>query len=153
MDINFENLLGQYEQSYQEAEEYGSDWLPDDGEGYVGTIIKVSSGVKDDKPWWKVMGRLEAVNDSALDGREFPVGFYSVKNPGILKSFAKILNHGGKVATLVEAAKLVSASTGTVFQFDVKTNAKGYQNCYPKQILGDVVPPEEETQTEEAVEA
>lgn len=143
MDQSFEALLASYNQQFKEAEEFGSDWMPEDG-GYTVCISKVQSGAMKndggpDIPWFKPVLRIEDVGDAKLNGKEFPLGFLSMKVPGILKSVARQLNGGVPVADLPTTAQMILDSVGTYMNVSVKTkpDKKGVDrtNVYIEKIL------------------
>ena len=103
-ELAFEQMLAEYNQEYQNAEEF-SDWMPDDGT-YICTVVKSTKGTatKDDKPfgWWKLTGRIEEPSNEQINGEEFTIGFYNTKALGILKGQARALNGGKPISNLSE---------------------------------------------------
>jgi hypothetical protein len=140
--------LAESQEDFANAEEFGNDWMPDDGE-YTVSLTKLNKGVsaKDDKPmgWWKLTGQIEDVEDDNC-GKEFTVGFYRTTAPGILKSAARVLNGGEAVEEIDIADKLLEASIGEVLKVKVATrdskDGRSYTNCYLVEVLS----AEEETE-------
>ncbi len=142
MDLNFEQLLAQHNQEFKEAEVY-SNWMPDDGE-YIVSIVKFDKGIssKDgaDLGWWKLTGRIEDVQDEKLNGREFPVGYYTSKAYGILKGAARVLSGNSDLNDLGEAHEVLEASPGSVLRVKIRTsisrkNGKEYTNCFILEVI------------------
>jgi hypothetical protein len=142
MDLNFEQLLAQHNQEFKEAEVY-SNWMPDDGE-YIVSIVKFDKGIstkdRDSLGWWKLTGRIEDVADEKLNGREFPVGYYTSKAYGILKGAARILSGNSELNDLAEAHAILEASPGSVLRVKVRTsiskkNGKEYTNCFILDVI------------------
>ena len=142
MDLNFEQLLAQHNQEFKEAEVY-SNWMPDDGE-YIVSIIKFDKGIStkdgDSLGWWKLTGRIEDVQDEKLNGREFPVGYYTSKAYGILKGAARVLSGNANLNDLGEAHAVLEASPGSVLRVKVRTsisrkNNKEYTNCFILEVI------------------
>ena len=141
MDLNFEQMLAQHNQEYKDAEVF-SNWMPPDGE-YIVSLIKLDNGTssKDgvDTIWWKLIGRIEDVQDEKLNGKEFSVGYYSSKAFGVLKGAVKALN-GDIIHDLGDAHVVLEASIGTIIRAKVETstsrkNGKEYTNCYIQEVL------------------
>lgn len=156
MDLNFEQLLAQHNQEFKEAEVY-SNWMPDDGE-YIVSIIKFDKGIStkdgDSLGWWKLTGRIEDVQDEKLNGREFPVGYYTSKAYGILKGAARVLSGNSELNDLGEAHAVLEASPGSVLRVKVRTsisrkNNKEYTNCFILEVINTTteVSPEEIPET------
>ena len=142
MDLNFEQLLAQHNSEFKEAAVF-SNWMPDDGE-YIASIVKFDKGIssKDgtDLAWWKLTGRIEDVQDEKLNGREFPVGYYTSKAYGILKGAARILSGNSELNDLGEAHAVLEASPGSVLRVKVRTsisqkNNKEYTNCFILEVI------------------
>ena len=142
MDLNFEQLLAEHNQSFKESEVY-SDWMPDDGE-YIATILKLVKGttVKDavTTAWWRLTGRIEDVQDEKFDGREFSVGYYTSKAYGILKGAARVLSGNAELNDLREAHAVLAASPGSVLRVKIRTstskkNGKDYTNCFILEVI------------------
>ena len=164
MDLNFEQLLAQHNQEFKEAEVY-SNWMPDDAD-YIVSIVKFDKGIstKDGASlaWWKLTGRIEDVQNKKLNGKEFPVGYYTSKAYGILKGAARVLSGNAELNDLAEAHAILEASPGLVLKVRVRTsiskkNGKEYTNCFILDVIyttteasaGDV----DQTPVEAAVEA
>ncbi len=152
MDLNFEQLLAEHNQSFQEAEVY-SNWMPDDGE-YIVSIVKFDKGISakdgDSLAWWKLTGRIEDVQDEKLNGKEFPVGYYTSRAYGILKGAARVLSGNSDLNDLGEAHIILAASPGSVLRVKVRTsiskkNNKEYTNCFILEVIN--------TTTESSAEA
>lgn len=143
-DFEFEQLLAQYNQTYKDAEEFGGDWMPDDGE-YIVSITKSKKGVSTKKEtpvmWWKLTGQImDQVADSRLDGKEFTVAFLRSSAMGFVKSAAKALNKGEPVSSLEEASQLFDSAEGTICKVLVTTtqkndSARPYTNCYIQEVI------------------
>ncbi len=142
MDLNFEQLLAEHNQEFKEAEVY-SNWMPDDGD-YIVTILKFDKGIstKDSTSlaWWKITGRIEDVADEKLNGKEFPVGYYTSKAYGILKGAARVLSGNSELNDLAEAHAILEASPGQVLKVRVRTsiskkNGKEYTNCFILEVI------------------
>lgn len=142
MDLNFEQLLAEHNQSFKEAEVY-SNWMPDDGE-YIVSIVKFDKGIStkdgDSLGWWKLTGRIEDVQDEKLNGKEFPVGYYTSKAYGILKGAARVLSGNSDLNDLAEAHAILEASPGSVLRVKVRTsiskkNSKEYTNCFILEVI------------------
>ena len=142
MDLNFEQLLAAHNSEFKEAEVF-SNWMPDDGE-YIASIVKFDKGISskdgDNLGWWKLTGRIEDVQDEKLNGREFPVGYYTSKAYGILKGAARILSGNSELNDLGEAHAVLEASPGLVLRVKVRTsiskkNGKEYTNCFILEVI------------------
>lgn len=152
-DLAFEKLLAASAEDFANAEEFGNDWMPDDGI-YTVTILKLSTGVatKDKKAmgWWKLTGQIEDVDDEN-HGKEFTVGFYRTTAPGILKSACRVLNGGEGITDIEVANELLEASVGEVLKVKVATrpgkDGRDYTNCYLQEVLAT------EDEAEDVVEA
>jgi len=141
-DINFEQMLAQFNQDYREAEVF-NDRMPDDGK-YIISLIKLDTGTAKEggAPWMKLRGRIEDPQDATWGGFEFPVGFYSAKAFGILKGAVNVLA-GKSVNDLAEAYEVLKASLGKIIEGEVKTttsakNGKDYTNCYILKVIDEV---------------
>jgi hypothetical protein len=137
MDLNFEQLLANHNQNYKEAEVFSS-WMPPDGE-YIASIIKLDKGSKDDLLWWKLVGRIEDVQDEKLNGKEFTLAFLTSKLYGKLKGVVKDLT-GELIQDLKEAHLVLESSIGKIVRVKVSTetskkNGKDYTNCYIQEVL------------------
>ena len=143
MDLNFEQLLAEHNQSFKEAAVYSS-WMPDDGE-YIVSISKFDKGIsaKDGENfgWWNLTGKIEVEKTCPQDvqqgaklaGREFTIGYYTSKAYGILKGAARVLSGDGELNDLAEAHAVLEASIGLVLRVKVRTstskkNGKEYTN-------------------------
>jgi hypothetical protein len=144
-DMNFESLLAEFNQAYQEAEEF-SDWMPPDDE-YVVVVTKSNKDVteKDDKKmgWWKLTAKILAPENPDLNGQEFCLGFYNTNALGILKGQVKALNSGVAVNSLAEANAIFTAAVGKALRVKVSTttsrkNGQEYTNCYIQEVLPDI---------------
>ncbi len=141
MDLNFEQLLANHNQNYKEAEVFSS-WMPPDGE-YIASLIKLDKGTSKkgdvDLLWWKLVGRIEDVQDEKLNGKEFTVGFYTSKAYGMLKGAIKDLT-GDLIQDLKEAHTILEASIGKIIRVKVKTAfsdkyKKDFTNCYIQEVI------------------
>lgn len=140
MDLNFEQMLAQHNQEFKEAEVF-NNWMPPDGE-YVVSLVKLDQGTstKDGKDtiWWKLIGRIEDVQDEKLNGQEFSVGFYTSKAFGILKGAVKTLA-GDLINDLEEAHKVLEGSIGKIIRAKVSTktakNGNDYTNCFIQEVI------------------
>ena len=146
MDLNFEQMLATHNQEFKDAEVF-SNWMPPDGE-YIASLIKLDTGTssKDgvDTIWWKLVGRIEDVQDEKLNGKEFSVGYYSSKAFGVLKGAVKALN-GDIIHDLGDAHVVLEASIGSIIRAKVETstsrkNGKEYTNCYIQEVLDTATP-------------
>lgn len=158
-DFNFEQLLAQYNQEYKDAEEFGNDWMPDDGE-YVCTITDIKKDVSTKKEvpvlWWKITARIEDVANEKINGKEFTLGFYRSSAMGILKSAVKALNKGVSVAALPEASKIFEGSLGEVVRVKVVTTTKNdrtFTNAYIQEVLATTQESVEEGEPETETQA
>ena len=145
-DLDFEKMLAACNEDYKSAEEFGSDWMPDDGE-YISTVVKQAKGVttKGDQSfmWWKITGRIEDTANPTIDGKEFPIGFFRSTSMGFVKTGAKALNRGEPVNTLPEADAVFEGSLGLVLRVKIVTrnytdkngNPKEAKNCYVQEVL------------------
>ena len=142
MDLNFEQLLASHNAAFKEAEVF-SNWMPDDGD-YIVSIVKFDKGMsaKDGESlaWWKLTGRIEDVQDEKLNGKEFPVGYFTSKAYGILKGAARILSENSNLDDLGEAHAILEASPGSVLRVKVRTsiskkNGKEYTNCFILEVI------------------
>lgn len=141
MDLNFEQLLASHNQEFKEAEVF-SNWMPPDGE-YIVSLTKLDTGTfaKDgvSLPWWRLTGRIENVQDENLNGKEFPVGYYTSRAFGILKGAVGTLA-GEPVDDLGQAHIILAESVGRVIRTKVETttskkNGKNYTNCYIQEVI------------------
>lgn len=141
MDLKFEQLLASHNQEYREAEVF-SNWMPPDAE-YIVSLIKLDTGTfaKDgvSLPWWKLTGRIEDVQDEALNGKEFSVGYYTSRAYGILKGAVGTLA-GEPIEDLGQAHLILAESIGKIIRARVETsisqkNGKKYTNCYIQEVL------------------
>ncbi|KKM77886.1 hypothetical protein LCGC14_1365530 [marine sediment metagenome] len=141
MDLNFEQLLAEHNQTFKDAEVY-SNWMPPDGD-YIVSLVKLTNGTstKDgtDLIWWNLKGHIEDVQDEKLNGQEFTVGYYTSKVFGILKGAVNVLG-GIEINDLAEAHTVLEASIGKVISAQVRTsrsqkNGKDYTNCYIKEVI------------------
>ena len=160
MDLNFEQLLAQHNQEFKEAEVF-SNWMPDDGE-YIVSIVKFDKGIStkdgDSLGWWKLTGRIEDVQDEKLNGREFPVGYYTSKAYGILKGAARVLSGNSELNDLGEAHAILEASPGSVLRVKVRTsiskkNNKEYTNCFILEVINTTTETSAEEVSTDAVPA
>jgi len=144
MDVNFEQLLAKHNQEFKDAEVY-NDWMPDDGE-YIVTVLKQDEGStsKDGVEilWWKLIGRIEDVQNEKLNGKEFTVGYYTSKAYGILKGAARTISGNSELDDLAEAHEALANTIGTVLRVKVQTKpGKGanagreFTNCYIQEVL------------------
>lgn len=154
MNMNFEQLLAEHNQSFKESEVY-SDWMPDDGE-YIATILKLAKGsaTKDgvNTVWWRLTGRIEDVQDEKLNGREFTVGYYTSKAFGILKGAVNVLS-GESIDDLAQAHAILEAAIGLVLRVKVRTSrskkdGKDYTNCYILEVINTTDPEGQDVVTE-----
>ncbi len=145
MDLGFEQLLAEHNQNYKEAEVFSS-WMPPDGE-YITSLVKLNKGTskKDgtDLLWWKLVGRIEDVQDEKLNGKEFTVGFYTSKAYGMLKGAIKDLT-GDLIQDLKEAHTILEASIGKIIRVKVNTAfsdkyKKDFTNCYIQEVIDTTV--------------
>ena len=157
MDLNFEQLLAEHNQSFKEAEVYSS-WMPPD-EDYIASLIKLETGQKTKDgvvtAWWKLTGRIEDVQDEKLNGKEFTVGFYTSKAYGILKGAARILANNPQLDDLAEAHAVLVAAIGGVVSVRIKTSwsdkyKKDFTNCYILDVINTTEAPTGEVPVEEA---
>jgi len=149
-DIDFERALAEHQQSYQESEEYGTQWMPPDG-NYITIITDVGSGTftgknsKKTELWWKLVGEIDEAG-SELHGKEYQIGFYTTegKKMGFLKGLVKALNKGISVPDLRKADKVFKNAIGSVLDVKVITTHDDrdneYKNCYVQKILTLEVP-------------
>ena len=142
MDLNFEQLLAQHNQDFKEAEVY-NNWMPPDGD-YIVSLVKLDKGssAKDgvSLAWWRLTGRIEDVQDEKLNGKEFPVGYYTSKAYGILKGVARTLSNNPILDDLAEAHAVLEAAIGGVVRVKVKTSfsekfKKDFTNCYIQEVI------------------
>lgn len=138
MDLNFEQLLAAHNQEFKDAEVF-SDWMPDDGE-YIASLIKLDHGVsKDGIMWWKLTGKIESTEIEKFYGKEFQVGYYSMKAFGVLKGTVKTLA-GDLIDDLGEAHKVLAESIGKVVRVKIETkpskkhDGREFTNCYIKEV-------------------
>ncbi len=141
MDLNFEQLLAKHNQDYKEAEVFSS-WMPPDGD-YITTLIKLNNGSTTKKDvellWWKLVGRIEDIQDEKLNSKEFTVAFLTSKLFGKLKGVVKDLT-GELIQDLKEAHILLEKSIGNIVRVKVSTeiskqNGKEYTNCYIQEVI------------------
>lgn len=141
MDLNFEQLLATHNQKFKEAEVY-SNWMPPDAE-YIVSFIKLDRGTfakdGDSLPWWRLTGRIEDIQDEALNGKEFTVGYYTSQTFGLLKGAVQTLS-GEPVDDLAKADAILDATVGLVGRVKVETttskkNGKDYTNCYIQEVI------------------
>ncbi len=142
MDLNFEQLLAEHNAAFKEAEVF-SNWMPDDGD-YIVSVVKFDKGISakdgDSLAWWKLTGRIEDVQDEKLNGKEFPVGYFTSRAYGILKGAARILSGNSKLDDLGEAHAILEASPGSVLRVKVRTsiskkNGNEYTNCFILEVI------------------
>lgn len=159
MEIGFEQLLAAHNQEFKEAEVF-SNWMPPDGE-YIVSLIKLDTGTfaKDgvSLPWWRLTGRIEDVQDEALNGKEFPVGYYTSRAYGILKGAVGTLA-GEPIDDLGQAHLVLQESIGKVIRAKVETttskkNGKNYTNCYIQEAMDTTAATSTEDVSNEAVPA
>lgn len=141
MDIGFEQLLAVHNQEFKESEVF-NNWMPPDGE-YIVSLIKLDTGTFAQDgvslPWWRLTGRIEDVQDAALQGKEFSVGFYTSKAFGILKGAVQALS-GEQIDGLAEAHIILAESVGKVIRAKIETTksaktGKKYTNCYIQEVI------------------
>ena len=151
-DINFEQLLAAHNEEFRAAEEFGNDWMPDVGKGYVVLLTKCKTGTSDKDgelyAWWRITGHIENVADAEQHGKDFCVGWYKQLIPGLAKGAARVLNAGQTVNDWETAHKLFSECPGTLVYVDIrKTHSKktdqNYFNSYMISLI-DVADGEDE---------
>ena len=153
-DLAFEKLLAASQEDFANAEEFGNDWMPDDGV-YTVSVTKLAKGVtaKGDKPigWWKLTGLIEDVDD-ANHGKEFCIGFFRTSVLGILKGACRVLNGGDPIEDIALADELLEASVGEILKVKVATkpgkDGRDYTNCYLQEVMAT-----EDEEAEDVVEA
>lgn len=142
-DPNFEALLAEHNQAFVDAEEYGNDWMPPDGE-YVAVLTGLKKGVMVKKgvqiAYWRLTGRIEDVADGQLNGREFLVGWYKATAMGVLKTNVRALNRGLAVGSLTDANKILDSSIGQVIRVRVTTtpedeDGRTFRNCRILEVI------------------
>jgi hypothetical protein len=145
-DLAFEQMLAAHNQEFQDAEEYGTQWMPPDG-NYTVVVSAVKNGTfvskKTNKSegWWKLTGRIESdISNPDLYGKEFQIGYYTTegKKMGFVKGVAKTLNGGISVADLSEAATILSGAEGFVLDVKVVTTeekTRKFTNCYIQKVI------------------
>lgn len=169
-DLAFEQLLASHNEEFKQAEEFGNDWTPDIGKGYVVLLTKCKVGqhTKDGRTdaWWRVTGHIENVADKDQHGKPFCVGWYKQNVPGLAKGAARVLNNGVAVETWEEVHELLSNCDNKLVYVDIreshsKKDGRDYINAYmtgliateevvdepidPPQGEGEVVEPSEES--------
>ena len=148
-DLAFEQLLAQHNAEYKEAEEFGGNWMPDVGKGYVVLLTKNKTGqsTKDGRTdiWWRITGRIENVADSEQHGKDFCVGWFrtSTKGLGFTKAAARILNNGVVVDDLVVVNQLFENSPGTLVYVDVQSSRGKDGNTYINAYMTGLIAAEE----------
>jgi len=135
-DVGFERLLAEYNQAYADSEMF-NNWMPPDGE-YIVSVSKTANGIMTDSseksiPWWRITGMIQEPANPDLDGKEFPVGFYTGRAFGILKSAASVLS-GKIIDTLKDASDVVLGSAGMLLKVRVETkyskkHKQNFSNC------------------------
>ena len=145
-DMNFESLLADFNQAYQESEEF-SDWMPPDDD-YIVVVTKLKYDFKEKEGkkfgWWILTGKLLSPENEDLNNREFPIGKYNTEALGILKGQVKQLNSGISVGnSIVEAHTIIKNSLGKALRVKVTTttsrkNGQEYTNCYIQEVLPDI---------------
>lgn len=140
MNNDFNALLQQTAEEFANAEVF-NDWLPDDGD-YNALIADYKEGVKEtdtSKMWWmRLTGRLLAEGNPDLDQREFTLGYFSGKAPGILKGAVSVLN-GAPVKNIADARAILLASIGAVVELTVSTG-KQYRNVRITKLVAPPAP-------------
>ena len=145
MDLNFEQLLANHNQNYKDAEVF-NNWMPPDNE-YIASLVKLDTGssTKDgvDLLWWKLVGRIEDVQDEKLNGKEFTVAFLTSKAYGMLKGVVKDLT-GDLINDLSEAHIVLQESIGKIVRVKVLTGfsekyKRDFTNCYIQEVLDTTV--------------
>lgn len=139
----WEALLAKEQAGYEQAEEFGSKFIPP-----VGTYTCIIKGVRTgvlkavSKPYWAVMGTLldgiDPETNESLEGKEFQIGYFTTKNEvaeGILKGFAAKLA-GHSVPQLLDASRLITGSVGMVLKVEAVTSKDGlYTNIRVKEVI------------------
>ena len=140
-DMNFEKLLEDHNQAFEDAEAF-SNWMPPDSE-YIALVKTVNTGVMTQDnvsiPWWKLIGELIEADNPELDKKEFSLGFYSGKQMGMLKGLASTLK-GEPVNKLGEANDVLHESVGKVVKVKVesrvsKKDGNEYTNARILEVL------------------
>ena len=151
MNAVFDAILGEAAEEFTQAEVY-SNWMPPDGD-YTVLLTEAKNGVKVDEnnrfAWVRLTGRILDDHNPELNEKEFSVGYFTTKVPGIMKGAVSIL--AGKVITnLKEAITILTRSNGTVVVVNVftkpsKKNNQEYTNCNIQRVVStvDAVPQEE----------
>lgn len=143
-DIGFEALLAQHNEEFRNAEEFGNDWMPDVGKGYVVLLTKCKKNIstKDDKTyaWWRITGHIENVADSEQHGKDFCVGWYKTTVLGLAKGAARVLNDGVGVESMEEVDVLFSDCPGKLVYVDIresrsKKDGRDYINAYMTSLI------------------
>ena len=153
-DIGFEALLAQHNEEFRNAEEFGNDWMPDIGKGYVVLLTKCKKDIstKDDKTyaWWRITGHIENVADVEQHGKDFCVGWFktTVLVLGLAKGAARVLNNGVMVESLEEVDILFSDCPGKLVYVDIreshsKKDGRDYINAYMTGLIATEEMPDE----------
>lgn len=150
-ELGFEQLLAQHhaelKKSYDDAEEFGADWIPPDNPKdapYLVIGIKTQKGTYDKNGtttfFWKPYVRLECPENPDLHGKDFPLGFFNTGAPGAMKGQAKAIN-GGEAVSFEELDNVFDATfAGKIMKVDVitatsKKNGQEYTNCYVREVV------------------
>jgi len=144
-DLAFEQALARFNDEFRDAEEFGNDWMPDDG-WYVVILTGLKKGVSARKDtgepllWWRLVGQIDDEANEKIHGKEFIVGMYSSSLFGLLKSQARVLNHGLAVKSQQEADVVLSDAVGKVIKVEIvtttsKKNDREYTNCYIREVI------------------
>lgn len=135
-DPKFLDLIMHTASEFESADAF-SDWMPDNGD-YVVLLTKVAKGAfqTDGAQQWyvRLTGKILAEGNPELDQREFTVGYYTGRAPGVFKSAVAVLA-GRVVNNIREAVDIVDASVGAVVSVNVSTNAKGYKNTRITKLI------------------
>lgn len=139
-DVNFEQLLDEYNQEYVESEAY-SRWMPPVGD-YIVVISKINKGtapqdVGKDLMWWRLTGQI--VEEGTHKDRTFMVGYYTNKAFGFIKAATEALT-GTPAKNLREADEVLSNAGGLVLRVTVeevwsKKHDRNFKNATIESVL------------------
>lgn len=135
-DPKFLELVMQTASEFEQAEAF-SDWTPDNGD-YVVLLTKVAKGTfqTDNGAQWyvRLTGKILAEGNPELDQREFTVGYYTGRAPGVFKSAVAVLA-GRVINNIQQAIEFIDTVPGAVVSVNVSTNAKGYKNTRITKLI------------------
>ena len=134
-------------QAFQEiADEYASaevfnTWMPPDGT-YTVLLSDFHDGITEPPNrfgWARLTGTIVDDTNPEVSGKEFTVGYYTTKAPGVMKGDVAVLN-GSKLNDVCASFGVLASSVGKVVIVEVftrlnrKTN-QSFTNCRIQSVV------------------